>query len=216
MGVEYVNKAFNSIVRPPRIQLSTFGFGNDLTSMLLQDLAVKGGGIFGFIPDQSMIGTIFVNFVANTFLTMAQDVIIDVGPNYELNEHDSPKTCLQYGRERHYLLRRKDARSSDFVLKLGFDEKSMVPIKIKEDSPGSEKSFEIYQTQLAKYKMLDLVMDKNLPKVRINDFINCNEIKNVPNFWHELKQEDHENDQNNEQIRLSLEYWKTWGSHYLK
>ena len=62
--------------------VSTFGFGFDMNSvsnhktlinsyadMLLQELllrmSVAGHGMFSYIPDASMIGTVFCNFVAN-------------------------------------------------------------------------------------------------------------------------------------------------------
>lgn len=217
VGEEYVKRSFDSISRPAQIQLSTFGFSNNLASDLLQDLAIRGGGIFGFIPDQSMIGTIFINYMANTFLTMAQDVLIDVGANYELNRRDSPKTCLQYGKERHYLVRLNEgARSDRFVLSLGFEAGSMVEVRLKEDSASSEKALETYRIQLAKYKMLELVLNSSLPQVKIDSFVNSEEIKSVPSFWYELAQEANGNDQNKEQIRLSLKFWKTWGAHYMR
>jgi adenylate kinase len=47
------------------IQINTFGFGYSLDSKLLIDLAVEGQGTFGFIPDALIVGTNFVNSVAN-------------------------------------------------------------------------------------------------------------------------------------------------------
>mmetsp|Transcript_5811 Transcript_5811/g.12904 ORF Transcript_5811/g.12904 Transcript_5811/m.12904 type:complete len:833 (+) Transcript_5811:293-2791(+) len=75
-------------VRPPRGELeslvrfkernpslkatiSTFGFGYNLDSKLLRDIAVEGGGHFCFIPDSSFVGTVFVNATAN-ILSVAQ------------------------------------------------------------------------------------------------------------------------------------------------
>jgi hypothetical protein len=34
--------------------------------MLLYDISKAGDGFFGYIPDCTMVGTIFVNFLANT------------------------------------------------------------------------------------------------------------------------------------------------------
>lgn len=119
--------SFDSIERPSGVQFSTFGFSNNLSSALLQDLALRGGGIFGFIPDQSMIGTIFINYLANTFLTMAQDVFIDVGSKYEFSRHDLPKTCLQYGKQRHYLLTRaKNTLLSNIKVYAFFDHITLI------------------------------------------------------------------------------------------
>lgn len=45
--------------------LSTFGFGYNLDSKLLLDIAKWGGGYFSFIPDSGFTGTCFINAMAN-------------------------------------------------------------------------------------------------------------------------------------------------------
>ncbi len=45
--------------------LSLCGFGYQMDTMLLAELATEGGGMFNFIPDGSMIGTVFVHMIAN-------------------------------------------------------------------------------------------------------------------------------------------------------
>ena len=49
--------------------LHTFGFGYKLDSKLLTEIAHWGQGLFGFIPDCSMVGTVFINFIANMLAT---------------------------------------------------------------------------------------------------------------------------------------------------
>jgi hypothetical protein len=51
--------------------ISTFGFGYSLDSQLLRQLAVEGGGAYSFIPDSGFVGTVFVNALANTLVTVA-------------------------------------------------------------------------------------------------------------------------------------------------
>jgi len=43
------------------LDISTFGFGNDINSKLLYDISKSKNGIFGFMPDGTMLGTVFVN-----------------------------------------------------------------------------------------------------------------------------------------------------------
>jgi Mg-chelatase subunit ChlD len=45
--------------------LTTFGFGYSLDSALLANVAAWGKGLFGFIPDCSMVGTLFINAMAH-------------------------------------------------------------------------------------------------------------------------------------------------------
>jgi Mg-chelatase subunit ChlD len=48
------------------ITLNTFGFSNNINSDLLYQITREAnGGIFGFIPDSTMIGTVFVNSLAH-------------------------------------------------------------------------------------------------------------------------------------------------------
>lgn len=45
--------------------ISTFGFGYQLDSSLLRKIAEQRQGYFGFIPDASFVGTVFINSVSN-------------------------------------------------------------------------------------------------------------------------------------------------------
>lgn len=55
--------------------INTFGFGYDLDSKLLEDIAVLGNsGSYAFIPDGSFVGTIFVNAMTTLLATAATNV----------------------------------------------------------------------------------------------------------------------------------------------
>lgn len=60
--------------------LSTFGFGYELDSQMLKDIAVIGGGTYAFIPDAGFVGTTFVNAMTNLLVTMATNVTITLKP----------------------------------------------------------------------------------------------------------------------------------------
>ena len=47
------------------ITINTYGFGNNINSSSLFEISQIKDGIFGFIPDSSMIGTVFINSVAH-------------------------------------------------------------------------------------------------------------------------------------------------------
>lgn len=55
--------------------LHSFGFGYALDSKLLYDIAEWGHGLFGFIPDATMVGTVFINFLATVLSTAAVDPV---------------------------------------------------------------------------------------------------------------------------------------------
>merc|ERR1719473_100298 len=61
-------------------QLNSFGFGYNLDSALLLELAEEGGGTFAFIPDAVIVGTTFVNCAANILSTLTQDATLYLSP----------------------------------------------------------------------------------------------------------------------------------------
>lgn len=61
-------------------QINTFGFGYNLNSELLLDLALEGQGTYAFIPDAVIVGTVFVNSVANVLSTLTQNGTLHICP----------------------------------------------------------------------------------------------------------------------------------------
>ena len=61
--------------------INTFGFGYNLKSDLLLDLAIEGQGTYAFIPDSGFVGTVFVNALGNTLSNVANDVTIGIYRN---------------------------------------------------------------------------------------------------------------------------------------
>jgi adenylate kinase family enzyme/Mg-chelatase subunit ChlD len=60
--------------------LNTFGFGNQLDSELLLGLATEGRGTYAFIPDAKIVGTCFVNSIANAVSTRTQSSQLHLMP----------------------------------------------------------------------------------------------------------------------------------------
>jgi Mg-chelatase subunit ChlD len=58
--------------------IHTFGFGYNIDSVLLTDIAREGGGGYVFIPDGGFVGTAFVNVAANLLTTFGDHLEADV------------------------------------------------------------------------------------------------------------------------------------------
>jgi len=58
--------------------ISTFGFGYNLDSALLHELADEGDGMYTFIPDSSFVGTAFVNCTSSVLATIASNATLSV------------------------------------------------------------------------------------------------------------------------------------------
>jgi len=59
-------------------KVSTFGFGYNLESKLLNDIAIVGGGHYCFIPDSSFVGTVFINAAANVLSTAIPSATLSI------------------------------------------------------------------------------------------------------------------------------------------
>jgi hypothetical protein len=58
--------------------INTFGFGYNLDTKLLEDIATEGNGSYSFIPDGAFVGTIFVNAISNVLSTVATNVTLEL------------------------------------------------------------------------------------------------------------------------------------------
>jgi hypothetical protein len=68
-----------SLKMPNPWTLHTYGFGYNLDSQLLSEIAAWGGGQFGFIPDCTMVGTVFINALANILSTARRSSTLSIG-----------------------------------------------------------------------------------------------------------------------------------------
>ncbi len=66
--------------KPTNLTMYTFGFGYDIDSKLLYDLSMYGNGGFGFIPDCTMVGTVFINAMAHILTKDVISHLIDNDP----------------------------------------------------------------------------------------------------------------------------------------
>ena len=102
-----------------RGQVHTFGFGYSLDSKLLVDIAQAGNGRYSFIPDSSLVGTVFVHSMANIRTTYASECLLSVetegeitgiGPHTKTSwGYQIPIGPLVFGQRRSYFLRSNSA-----------------------------------------------------------------------------------------------------------
>lgn len=55
-------------------------FGYDIDSTILHSLALEGDGTFSFIPDSSMVGTVFINTIANSLISTSNNAKVSLFP----------------------------------------------------------------------------------------------------------------------------------------
>lgn len=67
----YIRLKLKDVTEKPKI--STFGYGYNLDSKLCYDLSQASQGIFGFIPDSTMVGTVFINALSQSLVGVSYD-----------------------------------------------------------------------------------------------------------------------------------------------
>ncbi|KAI1612150.1 U-box domain-containing protein [Exophiala viscosa] len=167
---EMVTKADTEHLTMPTIH--TFGFGYQMRSELMQSIAEVGNGIYSFIPDAGMIGTVFVHAIANLFTTYATSARLNVEGlkvaravgfnNFEIlpNAHVMRLGNLQYGQSRQFLIRcpgsPKDAKiliKLDYQLPDGTAESTRSRTKIAKSTniPLADADLHISRAQLCDF-----------------------------------------------------------------
>lgn len=62
--------------------INTFGFGYNLDSKLLTDLAVEGAGTYSFIPDSGFVGTCFVHATRSLLYSLHHSLYFSLSRHY--------------------------------------------------------------------------------------------------------------------------------------
>eukprot|EP00826_Nyctotherus_ovalis_P016841 TRINITY_DN1490_c0_g1_i7.p1 TRINITY_DN1490_c0_g1~~TRINITY_DN1490_c0_g1_i7.p1 ORF type:complete len:650 (-),score=127.67 TRINITY_DN1490_c0_g1_i7:112-2061(-) len=103
--------------------IHTFGYGYSLDSKLLYDISVVGNGIYNYIPDCTMIGTIFVNFLSTILSTSVANAKLTITPpagtklkslGFYLISSSVMTGPIQFGQTRDFIFRYHLPAGKDF------------------------------------------------------------------------------------------------------
>jgi len=81
-----------------KFTISTFSFGNDVGPELLVDIANLGNGIYGYCPDGTMVGTIFINYMANLLSSITPIVKVEVNQGEGIEEEEGVEEGKEEGK----------------------------------------------------------------------------------------------------------------------
>ena len=216
------------------VSISTFGFGYELDSKLLADIATVGNGIYGYIPDCTFVGTIFVNYMSNILSSMSIINKLDIKPEDGVtivNENIYNKNIgpIQYGQKRDIILELKLSKNVSKLLDtvLTYDNDQVAELSITEKSNGSEHELMV---QYNRYNFICSILKAiqlfNLNQ-RLSESIDC-----IQEFYKELAVSSVSNDgrmvalmkdiksidENEGQIGKSFsrqDWYDKWGKHYV-
>ena len=171
--------------------LSTFGFGYNLDSLLLSQLAEWGHGLFGFIPDCTMVGTVLINFLANILSTASRTSTLQCGP---VTVKVGP---IQYGQTRNFI----------------FDGHDVITLNGETiQAPEKDRDLDLYSlfhTHYCKAIQKSLETGSSAPIVTFYEsFRTLATSDKVKALVKDIS----------DQVSMALQeaYYKKWGAHYLR
>jgi hypothetical protein len=176
--------------------LHTFGFGYQLDSALLAGIARWGKGLFGFIPDCSMVGTVFINFLANMLSTAAMNATLQYGT---VTLQTGP---IQFGQPLDFIVPAQDAMPS---------------LNGEEIVPTSAALDPFVLARAAYNAALEKALNESAENAKITlEFFYDTYKDSTDEKVKQLLRDVHSNDPSEGQIGMSPKYFAKWGEHYMR
>jgi hypothetical protein len=182
--------------------LSTFGFGYDLDSRILSDLAKEGNGSFGFIPDYSMVATVFINWVATYLSTSSLNNKINIkyvdGSTSVINIGS-----IQFGQSRDKIL-----KIDKPIIEVDINGNGLMPVIVDA----------IDELDLCRDDIIEAITGciESNGTVQIFEII-YNKYKTSTNLQvQELIRDIKPSGDDEGQISMAPKYYHKWGKHYMR
>jgi hypothetical protein len=210
--------------------LNTFGFSYDINSELLKEIADNYNGIFGFIPECSMVGTVFVNFLANLLITHLINIKLEI--TYADNTIETINTgAILYGSSRDFILETdKNIKSFDLYNKNNKIDYTLVPYVYNDDNYVNNKTRLSIIKIIKEYCLVNNIYKDNdeIVKILDNYYDSINKTYGTTNIFVKNYIKDYIDpdvvynnygvNNNSAQIKLAIskkDYYNKWGKHYL-
>ena len=218
MGIVPSLKENISDIKNINFTISTFAFGYNVDSILMEEISKIGNGIYGYCPDCTMVGTIFTNFMANIMNTIESTVTIDIKNKYLQKKFEIGGLYSGISRHLGFTMKKDDFKNTQIKLFLGKEEKNLI-----ENIDYTQKNSEI-MNQYYRFKLIELIENnletkdhkKTLNEVK-NLFDSINKEQNKTEFMKNLLIDLINKDANHGQVEkaFSKEYFEKWGLNYL-
>ena len=222
MGIVPSLKEVISAVPNVDFTISTFAFGYQVDSKLMEEISKIGNGIYGYCPDCTMVGTIFVNFMSNILTTIESTIKIEVKNQNQNFNKIFEIGGLYSGISRHqgFYLDKNDFKNTEINLYLGKEKKKSINgIDLTEKNDDIMDQY--FRFRLI--KILEEIIESNnknnensFQKVKLL-FDEINKIEKKTEFMKNLLIDLIDDDANHGQVEKAIkeEYYKKWGLNYL-
>lgn len=226
---------FQSYQQKTLMTINTFAYGYNVDSLMLHSISEIGNGVYGYIPDGSMVGTIFINAISNILATCSTNTKITINSSYKFKQ---PNTELITNTSVYNLGNISYNGCKNLLLELvenpKFNENGVITIDL--DSDDQHLDFIIHGlvddsfsnddkiNTLSKYfvtksiQNIISIYDAKYVKDLLETIKIINSTHNTP-FMNDLLQDIEHADDNKGQISkaaCNYDYYTRWGQHYLR
>jgi hypothetical protein len=200
--------------------ISTFSFGYHIDSELMEDIARIGGGVYGYCPDATMVGTIFINYLANIMNALTQKAIISVKSQKYQGTHE---LNLYSNKSQNILIElpKGTVDGTEITLNIPITNQQLKIQNIQKVE--TEFQLSALHDQIYRYKLMNLIKSNllNSSKGQTQTKLLFTEIENIPNqsdFLKKLLIDLVNPHPNHGQIEKAFDqqFYKKWGKDYLR
>jgi hypothetical protein len=197
--------------------INTFGYGYNIDSTLLHQIALLGNGIFGFIPDATMVGTIFINMISS--------IINGCINNLEINNIDGFEMCtpsnfgmISINQPVHVIFKGKTPLKTNINIK--FNDKNYNIMFNTSVNNISKTDFEQFmRLELIKIITKTLISQNKLDLINFQSHLITENKKFNSDYISALIDDISFDDPNKGQLTKAVSkliWFQQWGCHYLK
>lgn len=201
--------------------VNTFGYSYNVDSSLLYQISSLFGGIYGFIPDGTMVGTIFINALSNLLSSVSSSCKVKIeSTNFKLCTNTN-LGFMPNNQEKNILIEYSNKTSVNGNVVIVFDNKSYtIPLNYRE-SPNINVN-----VCFAKTNLITICRSINQTLTYSSNFITnldktTDYIKKLyltDSFISDLVDDLDNVDPNRGQLKKSIQcadWYNKWGKHYL-
>jgi Mg-chelatase subunit ChlD len=193
--------------------INTFGYGYNIDSNLLNNIAHLGNGIFGFIPDATMVGTIFINMLSSILTGCINN--LEVISNIEMLTPNN-LGMISYDQPVHLIF--KNNNNTDIKIKFNSTEHviNIVPII---DTPTNEDIEQFMRVKLIKILTNTINSGKSDILMRFKIDLEKFNVNLHSLYLKDLINDIYFDDPNKGQLTKAVsrsDWFQSWGNHYLK
>lgn len=216
----------------PHYTINMFGYGYQLDSYTLLNMAFVGRGMFSYIPDCSMVGTIFVNYLSNSLATAVKFATLELKTEnikslkcigYPMKDNKIVIGAIQYGQSRDFIVEFNFNKGAAFNIsaKLKYDEKEIVTAINQFHSTDNKSLYTEYTRCRFSELMLEAVTKKKDGKKYIIQFEDG--IKELPECDQDkvraIMLDIESSDASQGQVTKAFAdptWYEKWGKHYVR